>query len=87
MPADRRLLGLAALAALTGALLTSARADAFCRTTTYPVPADHGGAECWTQGVALYHPATSLSYRLLTKESSVIPNAVLSAKLSAAWRS
>lgn len=102
MPADRRppvarhpRRLVLALAAATTALSAAADADAYCRTTTVQPPASHGsvdgssesGSACWTEGLPLYHPSQCLPYRLLAKESPVIPNAVLSDRLARAFSS
>jgi hypothetical protein len=57
-------------------LATAGDADAFCRTTTTPGPstAEDG---CATQGLPLYHPSTCFPYRLLTRDSAIVPNATL----------
>lgn len=80
-----RLVALGVAAAL---LLASPFAGAFCRTTTVPVPPNRQDPACWDQGRPLYQASSCLPYRLLAKESSVIPNAVLTEKLArafAAW--
>jgi hypothetical protein len=77
-----------AVAAL--AVLTSARADAFCRTTTVPPAPDHGSVDgtfegmdpCWTQGKPLYHGTYCLPYRLLANDAPAVPLAALSVLLS-----
>ena len=76
-------------AAFALATLSASRANAFCRTTTDATPADYDARNggCATTGVPVYQPSQCLAYRL-TKESRVIPNAVLSDKLArafAAW--
>jgi len=79
--------------ALVGTLLAPATAGAFCRTRTVPVPPDFTppgieGAGCFDQGLPLYHPSQCIPYRLLAKDSAVLPRSVLSASLArafAAW--
>lgn len=79
--------------AITSALLFVAEdAVAFCRTTTVPVAADFDPTptRCWDEGRPLYHPSQCLPYRLSTRDSPAIPNAILSDKLRrafAAWTS
>lgn len=78
-----RLLG---IALATAVLTATVPASAFCRTTTERPPADV--ADCWTQGLPIYQPAQCLPYRLWSKESPKIPNAILSDRLArafAAW--
>jgi hypothetical protein len=68
-------------------LLATSDADAFCRSTTVSPPADYDATSqgCWAQGKPLYDPAQCVPYRLLTKDSPVIPNAILSEKLARAF--
>jgi hypothetical protein len=73
------------LAIAAAVLLAAPAAHAFCRTTTVPPPPDYFAPQCWSQGLPLYHASACLPYRLLAKESPIIPNAVLSEKLARAF--
>lgn len=86
VPAELRFVSVVAFVV---ASLYASRGDAFCRTTTVHSPGDLDAVSdgCWNSGIPLYHPSQCLAYRL-TKESPVIPNAVLSdtfARAFAAW--
>src|SRR5689334_16476605 len=84
--APRTIALLRRVGAIVAALLTlfgSARAQAFCRTTTITVPLDFEDVSCFAQGLPLYHASRCVPYQLLATESPVIPNAVLSEKLAA----
>lgn len=75
---------------MAGALLTAARAEAFCRTTTVTPPADFvpsGPNGCWKEGKPLYIPSQCIPYQLLARESPIVPNAVLSEHLARAFQS
>ena len=75
-----------AVAAAASILLACAGAQAFCRTTTVRSPPTFDGMDsCWSEGKPLYHASACLPYRLLAKESAIIPNAVLSEKLGRAF--
>ena len=81
----------AAVLVTAALLLAPATANAFCRTTTIPAPADFdpGTADsCFAQGVPLYHQSQCVPYHLLAQESAVLPRAALSnafAKAFNAW--
>lgn len=81
MPHAKHLLGLAIVA---GVALSSTSALAFCRTTTTPRHPDDPSQGC-APGMPVFHSSQCLPYRLLAKESAVIPNAVLSDKLARAF--
>ncbi len=86
MRTDRTLL--AALAFGLASLATS-RADAFCRTTTTKAPADYDAVSngtCFTAGSPpLFHASSCLPYRLLTRDSPIISNTILSDRLARAF--
>lgn len=82
MPAERFSRGLRAALVLGSIALFTPRVDAFCRTTTTTAEA----GTCASDGAALFQPAQCLPYRLLNKDSPIIPNAVLSDKLTRAFR-
>jgi len=64
---------------VVAAALWSTDASAFCRTRTVATPPDFDpAASCFRDGVALYHPSQCLPYRLVTRASPTLPNAVLS---------
>jgi len=77
------------LAIIGAIVLFASNADAFCRTTSTPVPPDHDPSSgCFLQGTPLYHSSSCLPYRLRTKEAPSLPNAQISDKLArafAAW--
>jgi MYXO-CTERM domain-containing protein len=85
MRAERALL--VALAFGLASFVTS-RADAFCRTTTVPVPPNFDPTvqgSCFDQGVPLFQRSACFPYRLLTKDSPIVPNAILSDRLRRAF--
>lgn len=85
MRSDLLLGAFAAAFALTS--LAGRDASAFCRTTTVKPPADMPPQmdPCFSQGVPLYHPSKCLPYRLLARDSNVVPNATLSEALARAF--
>lgn len=91
MRSNRRTIRALAFTAAAACTLASARsANAFCRTTTTTAPAVLPPQKnpCWTEGVPVYHSSQCLPYRLLSRDSKVVPNAVLSETLGrafAAW--
>jgi MYXO-CTERM domain-containing protein len=70
------------------AVLSSANAAAFCRTTVVPVPADFSprADSCWEMGPPLFHRSQCLPYRVQRRDSRLIPSAVLSDLARRAFR-
>jgi hypothetical protein len=67
-------------------MFAPASAEAFCRTTTQGVPANFDATiDGCPRGIPLFHARQCFPYRLLTRDSSIIPNAVLSDKLARAF--
>lgn len=62
-------------------------AEAYCRTTTVQSAPDYDvqTSGCFNQGVPLYQPQQCLSYRLFAKASPVIPDDILTDRLTKAF--
>src|SRR3954467_6990547 len=65
---------LAGLGVLAGLLAVNSTAQAFCRTTTEPIPADYDArAEgCWTSGKALFWANHCVGYSMNQRASSQV---------------
>lgn len=87
MRAESRLSIVAAVA--VGALAIPRTADAFCRTTTVPVPADFSpsGGTCFTQGEPLYHPSQCVTYEVATAGVGAITARVIADSFARAFAS
>jgi len=75
MRPNRAIRAVVVAGALLGRLVTSSDAQAWCRTTTSPVPADFDPAAdsgCWTQGLPLFWRNACVSYDIVQGASTQI---------------